>query len=85
MSFSPAGPKADHARPRSGFDVLTPFVTHMQGKITAEDRQSALAGYADRLRSLEFVPRLFFHPADHYSATEQLRPGVKARSGFQHN
>ena len=69
----------------SGLDVITPFVTHMPGKITAEDRHRALTNYADRLRSLESVPRLFFHPADDYGPDERLRPGVEACSGFQHN
>jgi len=69
----------------SGFDVLTPFVAHMPGKISAEGRQRALAEYSDRLRSLDSVPRLYFHPAEDYGPNERLRPGVKARSGFQHN
>jgi NAD(P)H dehydrogenase (quinone) len=68
----------------SGFDVLTPFVAHMPGKISAADRQRALAGYADRLRTLNSVPHLYFHPAGHYGPDERLRPGVTARSGFQH-
>jgi NAD(P)H dehydrogenase (quinone) len=66
-------------------DLLIPFVAHMPGKISAEDRQRALADYADRLRSLDSVPRLYFHPAEDYGPDERLRPGVKARSGFQHN
>ncbi len=70
----------------SGFDVLTPFVTHMPGgKISAEDRQRALASYSDRLRALDSVPRLYFHPAADYGPNERLRHGVKARSRFQHN
>jgi NAD(P)H dehydrogenase (quinone) len=69
----------------SGFDLLTPYVTHMPSKINAEDRQRALAGYADRLGTLDAVPRLFFHTAEDYGTNERLRPGVTARSGFQHN
>ncbi len=69
----------------SGFDVLSPFVAHTPGKISAEDWQRALAEYSDRLRSLDSVPRLYFHPAEDYGPNERLRPGVKARSGFQHN
>jgi NAD(P)H dehydrogenase (quinone) len=69
----------------SGFDVLSPFVTHMPGKVADEDRQQALAAYANRLRNLDAVPQLFFHPAEDYGPDERLRAGVKARSGFQHN
>jgi NAD(P)H dehydrogenase (quinone) len=69
----------------SGFDVLTPFVAHMPGKIAAEERQEALAAYAGRLRSIDAVPRLFFHSAEDYGPNERLRADVMARSGFQHN
>jgi NAD(P)H dehydrogenase (quinone) len=69
----------------SGFDVLTPFVTHMPAKLSAEDRQRALASYSDRLRALNSVPRLYFHAAEDYGPDERLRAGVEARSGFQHN
>jgi len=68
----------------SGFDVLTPFVTHMPGRLTTEQRAGALARYDDRLRALDSVPRLFFHPADDYGPDERLRPEVRPRSGFQH-
>jgi NAD(P)H dehydrogenase (quinone) len=68
----------------SGFDVLTPFVTHMPGKLTSEQRAGALARYANHLRDIDAVPRLFFHPATDYGPDERLRPEVTPRSGFQH-
>ncbi len=57
----------------------------MPGKVADEERQQALAAYANRLHNLDAVPRLVFHPAEDYGSNERLCAGVKARSGFQHN
>ena len=69
----------------SGFEVLPPFVTHMPGRMTLEQREEQLDAYRARLSSLDTVPQLFFHPRDDYGPNERLLPGVRARSGFQHN
>ena len=68
-----------------GFDVLTPCVSYMPRRLDPAGRAAALEQYADRLRDLDAVPRLFFHPATDYGPDERLRSGVKAGSGFQHN
>jgi NAD(P)H dehydrogenase (quinone) len=68
-----------------GFDVLHPWVSFMPRRMTATERQATVSGYRDRLRHLDSAPRLFFHPSADYGPDERLRPGVVARSGFQHN
>jgi NAD(P)H dehydrogenase (quinone) len=68
----------------SGFDVLTPFATHMPAKLTPEERAESLASYDGHLRSIDSLPRLYFHPRQDYGANERLLPGVVPRSGFQH-
>lgn len=68
----------------SGFDVLQPFAAHMPGKADDEGRDEMLRRYADRLRHLESVPRLFFHPRSDYGPDERLLPDVIPASGFQH-
>ncbi len=69
----------------AGFDVLTPFASHMPGRISSEERRALLDRYATELRDLDLRPRLFFHPREDYGPDERLLPGVVARSGFQHN
>jgi len=69
----------------SGFDVLTPFVTFMPGRLGDEGRKAQLNAYANRLDEIETTPRLFFHPAEDYGPNERLKPGVLARSGVQRN
>lgn len=69
----------------SGFDVLTPFVAYMPGRIGPEARQACLESYRKRLGDLDAVPRLFFHPATDFGPNERLKPGVIARSGVQRN
>jgi NAD(P)H dehydrogenase (quinone) len=68
----------------SGFDVLTPFAAHMPGKLTAAERSAILHGYDEHLRSIDTLPRLYFHPRQDYGPDERLRPGITPRSGFQH-
>jgi NAD(P)H dehydrogenase (quinone) len=69
----------------SGFDVLTPMVAYMPGRVGPEARQAYLEAYRNRLLDLEGVAKLFFHPAEDYGPNERLRPGVVARSGVQRN
>ncbi len=57
----------------------------MPARIGAEERQGLLDRYAAELRALDSRRRLFFHPRQDYGPDERLRPGVSARSGFQHN
>src|SRR5262245_66151726 len=45
----------------SGFDVLTPFVAYMPGRVDAEGRKRYLEAYKQPLGELETTPRLFFH------------------------
>jgi NAD(P)H dehydrogenase (quinone) len=67
----------------SGFDVLTPFVTHMPGKISPDEREAALDAYRDHLQRIDSLPRLYFHPREDYGPDERLLPHVIPRSGFQ--
>lgn len=69
----------------SGFDVLTPFVAYMPGRVSPAGRKDYLEAYRKRLLDIEEAPRLFFHPAEDYGPNERLKPGVLARSGVQRN
>lgn len=69
----------------SGFDVLTPFIAYMPGRLGEEDRASCLAAYRKRLLELDITPRLYFHAAEDYGPNERLKPGILARSGVQRN
>jgi NAD(P)H dehydrogenase (quinone) len=68
----------------TGFDVLEPFVTYAPRALDAAAREAVLAAWRERLRRLDEVPRLFFHPAADYGPDQRLRPDVTPRSGFQH-
>ena len=41
--------------------------------------------YRGRLAALDATEPLFFHPWDDYDESQQLKPGVVARSGVQWN
>ncbi|NBA94883.1 NAD(P)H-dependent oxidoreductase [Pseudomonas sp. R5(2019)] len=68
-----------------GFEVLPPFVAWMPARMSAEEREGYLADYAERLDQLDSTEPLFFHPWEDYGTDQRLKPGVKARSGFQWN
>lgn len=69
----------------SGFDVLTPFVAYMPGRLSQAERDACLGEYRKRLLAIESTPKLFFHPAEDYGPNERLKHGVLARSGVQRN
>lgn len=69
----------------SGFDVLTPFIAYMPGRIGQAGREAYLEEYRMRLRDLSSTPKLFFHAAEDYGPNERLKPGVLARSTVQRN
>jgi NAD(P)H dehydrogenase (quinone) len=69
----------------TGFTVLPPFAAWMPGRVSAEERQSYLDEFADRLKRLDASEPLFFHPWSDYDETQRLKPGVTARSGVQWN
>ncbi|WP_415769029.1 NAD(P)H-dependent oxidoreductase [Pseudomonas sp. LB3P38] len=69
----------------TGFSVLPPFAAWMPGRVTAEERVAYLAGYAERLETLESAEPLFMHPWSDYDETQRLKPGVEAKSGVQWN
>jgi len=69
----------------SGFDVLTPFIAYMPGRVGTDGRKAYLDAYRKRLLELDKTPRLFFHSLDDYGPNERLKPGVIARSAGQRN
>ena len=68
----------------TGFDVLEPFITHMPGKISHDERRAVLDQYASEIRALASRQRLFFHPCEDYGPDERLLPDVPPQSGCQH-
>ena len=68
-----------------GFDVLPPNVAWMPGAVSPQDRNTYLEEYGDRLRNLNEIEPLFFHPWEDYGPDQRLKSGVVARSGFQWN
>jgi NAD(P)H dehydrogenase (quinone) len=69
----------------TGFDVLTPFVAYMPGRLDHAGRTAQLTSYRERLLTIEQAPVLSFHPAEDYGPNGRLKPGVLARSGVQRN
>lgn len=57
----------------------------MPAQLSDDERQQCLNAYADYLRRLETLEPLFFHPREDYDDNQQLKPGIKARSGVQWN
>ena len=68
-----------------GFDVLPPYAAFAPGVVSEQERQEMLDGYATRLKEIETTETLFFHPREDYGPDQRLKPGIKARSGFQWN
>lgn len=68
-----------------GFDVLPPNVAWMPGNVSPEERVVYLEEYGHRLRNLDKIEPLFFHPREDYGPDQRLKSGVIARSGFQWN
>ena len=69
----------------TGFEVFSPFIAFMPGRVGQSGHEAYLEAYRRRLLELDETPRLFFHPAEDYGPNERLRPGVLARSGVQRN
>ncbi|SEC56317.1 NAD(P)H-dependent oxidoreductase [Rhodococcus koreensis] len=69
----------------TGFTVLPPFAAWMPGRVSADERQGYLDGFARHLTAIEEAEPLFFHPWEDYDETQRLKPGIKARSGIQWN
>jgi NAD(P)H dehydrogenase (quinone) len=69
----------------TGFTVLPPFAAWMPARAPEQERQTYLDAYAERLRSLDRIEPLFFHPWSDYDGSQRLKPGVAARSGVQWN
>ena len=69
----------------TGLTVLPPFAAWMPGRVTDDQRAAYRNGYAERLRTLDSTEPLFFHPWEDYDEHEQLKPGIRARSGVQWN
>lgn len=68
----------------TGFEVAEPFLVHMPGQITDQERSQVLDTWAQTLAGIADAPRLFFHPQSDYDERERLKPEVEPRSGFQH-
>ncbi|MGJ7530067.1 NAD(P)H-dependent oxidoreductase [Variovorax sp. GB1P17] len=69
----------------TGFTVLPPFAAWMPARVQPQERQSYLGAYVERLRNLERIEPLFFHPWSDYDKSQRLKPNVAARSGVQWN
>ena len=69
----------------TGFTVLPPFAAWMPAQVCGEEREQYLQAYSERLSNLDKVPPLYFHPREDYDDNQQLKPGIKARSGVQWN
>lgn len=69
----------------TGFTVLPPYAAWMPAQVSAGQREAYLHAYAQRLSELDELDPLFFHPGQDYDEHQQLKPGVRARSGVQWN
>ena len=57
----------------------------MPARVSAQERRAYLAAYAERLKVLDRIEPLYFHPRGDYDDTQRLKPDVVARSGVQWN
>uniref|UniRef100_A0A0R3QGR9 FAD-dependent oxidoreductase n=2 Tax=cellular organisms TaxID=131567 RepID=A0A0R3QGR9_9BILA len=64
---------------------LPPFAAWMPARLSPRERQACLDAHAERLRGIERIEPLFFHPWSDYDESQRLKPGVVARSGVQWN
>jgi NAD(P)H dehydrogenase (quinone) len=64
----------------AGFSVLPPFVAWSIHYTDQEQRQRYLNEYADRLRRLETIEPLFFHPLADFGKNWRLLPEVRPRA-----
>jgi NAD(P)H dehydrogenase (quinone) len=69
----------------TGLTLLPPFAAWMPARVSAEGRQSYVDAYAQRLRTLDRMEPLFFHPWGDYDESQRLKPGIAARSGVPWN
>jgi len=69
----------------TGFTVLPPFPAWAPAKASEQEREGYLQEYAERLRHLDRLEPLYFHPWSDYDDTQRLKPGIQARSGVQWN
>jgi NAD(P)H dehydrogenase (quinone) len=69
----------------TGFTVLPPSAAWMPARLSPQERRACLDAHAERLRGIERIEPLFFHPWSDYDESQRLKPGVVARSGVQWN
>lgn len=69
----------------TGFTVLPPYAAWMPARVSEQERDDYLKGYAERLAHIDSVEPLYFHPWEDYDETQRLKPGVVAKSGVQWN
>lgn len=67
-----------------GYDVLPPFISYAPAWVSAEDRETTLKLYADRLRNIENDEPLFFHTLGDYDDNSRLKPDVEPGTPCQH-
>jgi NAD(P)H dehydrogenase (quinone) len=56
-----------------GFQVLPPFIGYAVTRASGEERKTILERYEERLRNLDAVEPLAFHPLDHFGEGHQLK------------
>ncbi len=69
----------------TGCDVVEPYFVFMPAKMSDSEREEALSGWRAKLHNIDNEPRLQFHADTDYGDNDRLKPGVIAKSGFQHN
>lgn len=57
-----------------GFEVLPPFIAYAVARRSQEERERILDQYAERLRGVDALAPLPFHPLEHFGETHQLKP-----------
>ncbi len=67
-----------------GFHVLQPFIGWAPAWVGDEGRQTIIAQYTERLRTIESDEPLFFHPHADYDEQSCLRPEIEPGTPCQH-
>lgn len=68
----------------TGMEVLPPFCAWSIHYTTPESRSQYLDEYAERLRTLETTPPLFFHPVSDFGPDWKLKPELEPKTVGQH-
>ncbi len=67
-----------------GMEVVPPFIAWAASRVDDQQRQSYLTAYGQRLRSLDSLPTLPFHPLSKYDEHYMLKPEFDPQEPYRY-